>query len=111
MCRAQSVTVGNSGALPGGFAIMPDARLDDGRLDVVILAPAGPLGWADVGYRVVVGSRRDDARLARHRASQVEISTDGTALPRHVDGEIIAPSRELSVRVLPDALLVRIPAG
>ena len=72
MCRAQSVTVGNSGALPGGFAIMPDARLDDGRLDVVILAPAGPLGWADVGYRVVVGSRRDDARLARHRASQVK---------------------------------------
>jgi diacylglycerol kinase family enzyme len=110
--RAQSVTVGNSGALPGGFAIMPDARLDDGRLDVVVLAPAGPLGWADVGYRVALGSRRDDARLERFRAAAVEIrAVGGTSLPRQVDGEIIAPSRSLSVRVLPAALLVRVPGS
>jgi diacylglycerol kinase family enzyme len=64
--RAQSVTVGNSGALPGGFPIMPAARLDDGLLDVVVLAPASVVGWADVGLRVLFRSRRDDARLARY---------------------------------------------
>jgi diacylglycerol kinase (ATP) len=111
--RARCVTVGNSGALPGGFAIMPDARLDDGRLDVVVLAPSGPLGWADVGYRVALGSHRDDAQLERFRAGTVEIHAvePAAVLPRQVDGELIERSSALSVRVLPRALLVRVPAG
>jgi len=108
---ARCVTVGNSGALPGGFAIMPDARLDDGLLDVVVLAPSGPLGWADVGYRVALGSQRDDAQLERLRAGRVEIraAEQATGLPRQVDGELIEPSNALTVRVLPGALLVRVP--
>jgi diacylglycerol kinase (ATP) len=111
--RARCVTVGNSGALPGGFAIMPDARLDDGRLDVVVLAPSGPLGWTGVGYRVALGSRRDDAQLERFRAGTVEIrAVDPAAgLPRQVDGELIEPSAGLTVRVLPAALLVRVPTS
>jgi diacylglycerol kinase family enzyme len=111
--RARCVTVGNSGALPGGFAIMPDARLDDGRLDVVVLAPSGPLGWADVGYRVARGSHRDDVQLERFRAATVEIAAAEPAvgLPRQVDGELIGPSTTLTVRVLPAALLVRVPTA
>ncbi|HTA01597.1 MAG TPA: diacylglycerol kinase family protein [Streptosporangiaceae bacterium] len=105
---ARSVTVGNSGALPGGFLIMPGARLDDGLLDVLVLAPAGPLGWANVGYRVLIRSRRDDLRLERYRASSIEISADAD-LPRQVDGEMIAPGRSLTVAVRPGALLVRVP--
>jgi len=107
--RARSVTVGNSGALPGGFPIMPDARLDDGVLDVVILAPSGPLSWLQVGLRVVTGSRHDDSHLERHRARLVEIRSDAE-LPRQVDGEVIAPGRSLTVVVQPGALLVRVPA-
>src|SRR3984885_8177339 len=42
---ARSVVVGNSGLLPGGFSLLPAARLDDGMLDVGVLAPHGPLGW------------------------------------------------------------------
>jgi diacylglycerol kinase family enzyme len=108
---ARCVTVGNSGALPGGFAIMPDARLDDGKLDVVVLAPSGLLGWTDVGYRVALGSRRDDAQLERLRVGTVEIRAvqPAVALPRHVDGELIEPSTWLTVRVLPAALMVRVP--
>lgn len=114
--RARCVTVGNSGALPGGFAIMPDARLDDGRLDVVVLAPAGLPGWADVGWRVALGSRRDDAQLQRCQASSVEIRAgepggEAPELPRQLDGEIVSTSSALSVRVLPGALLVRVPAA
>jgi diacylglycerol kinase family enzyme len=106
--RARSVTVGNSGALPGGFPIMPDALLDDGLLDVLILAPTGPFGWADVGYRVLVRSRRDDLRLERHRARTVQIQANAE-LPRQVDGEMIGSARSLMVAVLPGALTVRVP--
>jgi diacylglycerol kinase family enzyme len=106
--QARSVTVGNSGALPGGFPIMPDALLDDGMLDVLILAPAGPMGWANVGYRVLVRSRRDDMRLERYRARTVEIQANAE-LPRQVDGELIGCARSLTVAVLPGALTVRVP--
>jgi diacylglycerol kinase family enzyme len=116
--RAHGVTVGNSGALPGGFAVMPDALLDDGRLDVVVLAPAGLPGWADIGYRIAVGSRRDDAQLERYQARTVEIHAQGPGpgvarqlLPRQLDGEIVEASSTLSVRILPAALLVRVPAA
>ena len=106
--HARSVTVGNSGALPGGFVILPDARVDDGVLDVLILAPSGLAGWVQVGLRVAVRSRADDRQLERHRARSVEIRADAE-LPRQLDGEIISSGRSLTVAVRPGALLVRVP--
>jgi diacylglycerol kinase family enzyme len=106
--RARSVAVGNCGLLPGGFPIMPGAELDDGLLDVAILAPRGPLGWANVGYRVIISSQRDDRQLERCRASRIEIRADAE-LPRQVDGEVIAAGDSLTVEVQPDALIVRVP--
>lgn len=106
--QARSVAVGNAGLLPGGFALLPDARLDDGVLDVGILAPASPAGWARVAYRVITGSRHDDRRLERYQARRVEIQATAD-LPREVDGEVITPGRTLTIEVRPGALLVRAP--
>ena len=108
--RARSVVVGNAGLLPGGFALLPDARLDDGLLDVGILAPSSPLGWARVAYRIMAGSRYEDGQLERYRARRIEIRA-AAELPREVDGEVIEPGRSLTVTVAPAALLVRVPAG
>ncbi len=105
---ARSVVVGNVGLLPGGFALLPDARLDDGLLDVGILAPAGLAGWGLVARRVVTGSRHDDLNLERYRARRVEIEADAE-LPREVDGEVITPGPSLTVTLRPGALLVRVP--
>jgi len=104
--RARSVVVGNAGFLPGGFALLPDARPDDGLLDVGILGPASLPDWLRVGYRVLRRSRRDDRHLERLRARRVEITADAV-LPRQADGEIIGPGRSLTVTVRPGALLVR----
>ena len=106
--RARCVVVGNAGLLPGGFALLPDARLDDGLLDVGILAPSGPVGWLRVAHRVLTGSGRDSRQLERHQARRVEISA-GMELPREVDGEVIAPGRSLTVTLLRRALSVRVP--
>jgi diacylglycerol kinase family enzyme len=106
--RARCVVVGNSGLLPGGFPLLPDARPDDGVLDVGILAPGGPVGWISVGYRVISSSRRDDSWLERHRATRIEISA-AVPLPRQADGELQGAGRDLTVTLLPGALLVRVP--
>ncbi len=105
---AQTVAVGNLGLLPGGFSLLPDARMDDGKLDVAILAPAGLPGWVSIGVRVVGASRHDDSQLRRYQARQVEVSAD-TELPRQVDGELLGASRTLSVVARPGALRVMVP--
>lgn len=108
--RARSVVVGNAGLLPGGFTLLPRARLDDGQLDVGILAPTGPFGWGRVAHRVLARSPRDDRQLERYRARRIEIHTDAE-LPREVDGEMITPGRSLTITLRPGALLVRVPAS
>jgi len=107
--RARCVVIGNAGLLPGGFVLLPRARLDDGLLDVGILAPSGPAGWLRVAHRVLTHSGRDCPQLERHQARRIEIRA-GTDLPREVDGEVIAPGRSLTVTLLRSALTVRVPS-
>jgi diacylglycerol kinase family enzyme len=105
---ARSVVVANAGLLPGGFTLLPGARLDDGLLDVGILAPSGAWDWIRLAGRLLARDRRQDRALPRLQARRVRISADGI-LPRQVDGEIIPPGRALSVSVCPRALVVRLP--
>jgi diacylglycerol kinase family enzyme len=106
--EARCVVVGNAGLLPGGFPLLPDARPDDGLLDVGILAPSSLAGWIRVGYRVLTRSRHDDHRLERFRARHVHITTPAP-LPRETDGEIISPAQSLEVTLRPASLIVKTP--
>jgi diacylglycerol kinase family enzyme len=107
--RARCVVVGNAGLLPGGFVLLPEARLDDGRLDVGILAPSGTLGWPRVAGRILTRSDRQDQQLERFQARHVEISA-GADLPRQIDGEVAAAGQTLVVSVCPGALTIRQPS-
>ena len=106
--RARCVVVANAGLLPGGFTLLPEARLDDGLLDVGILAPSGAWGWMRMAGRVLARDRREDRALERFQARRVQISAD-VELPRQVDGEIVSPAQALGVSVRPGALVVRQP--
>ena len=112
---ARSVVVGSAGLLPGprylprgGFSLLPDARLDDGVLDVGILAPAGALGWLLVAGQVLLHDRHQHRWLERYQARHVKITAD-RELPRQADGELLGPGRALTVSVWPGALTVRRP--
>jgi diacylglycerol kinase family enzyme len=106
--QARCVVVGNAGLLPGGFTLLPQARLDDGLLDVGILAPSGAAGWLRVAHQVLSRSGRGGSQLERHQARRVEIKAE-EELPREVDGEVITPGRSLTVTLLRRALTVRVP--
>ena len=106
--RARCVVAANAGLLPGGFTLLPGARLDDGWLDVGILAPSGAWDWVRVAGRVLARSRSADRPLERCQARRVLISAQAE-LPRQIDGEVAAPARALSVSVCPGALTVRQP--
>lgn len=106
--RAHSVVVGNVGTLPGGFAFLHGACLDDGLVDVGILAPKGLLGWAFVARWVLAGRHHPERQFEHYTARQVEVSA-AAELPRELDGDVIAPGRSLAVSVWHKALLVRAP--
>lgn len=110
--NAQSIVVANSGVLPGGLAVSPQSRLDDGLLDVTLLAPRGPLGWPAVLWGMVQAGRRGvaDRHLLSLPTRTVAISADRT-LPRQLDGEPIPAGSDLAVRIAGRALTVRIPGA
>ena len=102
------VLVGNTGTLVGGLALMPEAAIDDGRLDVVSLAPKGMFGWLGVAARVVTRNRRGSRRIEHWQACEVVVTSD-VAQPAQVDGDLIGEVRELRISVDAGALVVRVP--
>ncbi len=92
--------------MAAGASLVFAARLDDGLLDVGILAPSGGWDWIRLAGRVLARGRRQDRALGCLQARRVQVSAD-TVLPRQVDGEIVAPGRALTVSVCPGTLVVR----
>ena len=107
--RAVGVIAGNVGRLQAGLALLPGAVPDDGVLDLLILAPRTWRDWPVILGRLV--TRRADAggTSAVLRGARFEISVD-RALPIEFDGELSGQARSLTLRVLPGALAVCVPA-
>jgi diacylglycerol kinase (ATP) len=105
--RARTVVIGNCGRLTGGLVLMPQAQVDDGWLDAVILSPAGVVGWVAVAGRVISRKRKGHKRVDHHRLKSVTIRCDRPEQVQ-VDGDTIGQVRVLSATVDPLALVVRV---
>ncbi len=106
--HARTVVVGNVGFLQAGLPLLPDATIDDGRLDVVLINPARFLHWIRVLVRVLSRGRKLDDTVNRMTGRSVTIRTPGET-PRQIDGDAIEPGREIRAEVLHGRLLVRVP--
>jgi diacylglycerol kinase (ATP) len=51
--RAHSLIVGNCGTLQAGATLLPDAEIDDGVFDVVVMRPRGFFGWVRIAARML----------------------------------------------------------
>ncbi len=108
--RAVGVLVANVGQLQGGITLLPDAKPDDGELDVITLSPRTAADWPVLIGRIL-GRRPDSGRQAdTWRGRKVRISA-GHAVPFEYDGDFIGERSELTVQVLPGALRLRCPAS
>lgn len=47
-----TMIIGNCGGLPGGILLIPDAKPDDGILDIAALKPRGRFGWVRVWNKI-----------------------------------------------------------
>lgn len=106
--RARTLVIGNVGQLQGGMPLIPDAAIDDGRLDVVLLYPRRFLSWVPLAARVLTRSGRTDELITRMTGTEVIVRASSEA-PRQLDGDLIAPGKEIHARCVHGRLLVRVP--
>ncbi|MFC4589149.1 diacylglycerol/lipid kinase family protein [Sphaerisporangium corydalis] len=106
--RAMMVLIGNVGQLQGGLRLLPDAEPDDGRLDILILAPRTPMDWLRVVGHVMTRSQRYDRRAERYTAERAKIDVEPAVL-HECDGDPIGLGSSMSIETRPGALLLRTP--
>jgi YegS/Rv2252/BmrU family lipid kinase len=105
--RVRTVVVGNVGKLQGNIPLLPDAKPDDGILDVVVISIRNVLDWIRVSGRVMRRADVPDRRMERFTAKHVVVEASHTQ-PRQLDGDVIEPGKVMDIQVEPGALIVRV---
>jgi diacylglycerol kinase (ATP) len=106
--RALLVAVANARQYGNGALVAPRARLDDGRLDVVVIGHRSPWVALAQAPMLFVGQLARVPGVRMTPVTHVEIRAAGTML-YHVDGETHTADACLEGRVRPGALRVLSP--
>lgn len=117
-----SLLIGNAGWLPGNLSLMPDAKLDDGLLDVAAVGPRRFWNWIDLWGRVAfanenirpnkIGRQLMDAAanvktIENLTGSKIRVTPDN---PVHLqlDGDVLGIVSEAEFEVVPRAITFRV---
>jgi YegS/Rv2252/BmrU family lipid kinase len=106
--RARTIVIGNVGSLQAGMPLIPEAAIDDGVLDVVLLYPRRFLSWLPLAIRVLTKNKRTDETITRMKGHEIVVRASVDA-PRQLDGDLLAPGKELRATCVHGRLLVRVP--
>jgi YegS/Rv2252/BmrU family lipid kinase len=105
--HVRTVLVGNVGKLQGGLLLLPNARPDDGVLDIAVLAPRNALDWARLTGRVLRRKDVPDRRMERFQGKHVVIEASRPQ-PRQLDGDLIEDGQTMDIEIEAGALAVRV---
>jgi diacylglycerol kinase (ATP) len=106
--RTLLIALANARQYGNGALIAPDARIDDGRLDVVVISHRSPLRALLQVPRIFMGQIARVPGVTIRRAERVQI-TSARPVVYHVDGEPFAGAASITGRVRPRALRVKVP--
>ena len=102
----RTLMVGNCGLIPAGIRLIPDAILDDGQLDVVIMTPATPIGWILIAGKILLRHRYKIDDL-HHRPATSVVARPTHPLAVQLDGDVLDAVSCATIRIEPGALRVR----
>ena len=108
--RATCLLLGNMGTLAGGLTAFPDARPDDGLLEIGVVTADNPAKWAGVLARLATGKAERSRHVHTTRGHRVEVKLD-QAMPYELDGGARKATRRLRVGIEPRAVTVCVPPG
>lgn len=101
--------VANARYFGGGMKIAPEAKLNDGLLDIVAIGDISPLKICANAYRIYLGTHLGMQQVHSAQAKRITArpAADDTIVMIEVDGELVGrlPAK---FEVLPDALRIRL---
>lgn len=106
--RALLVAIANARQYGNGALIAPQARVDDGRLDVVVVADRSLFAAILQAPRLFTGGIARVPGVTMRAATDIEI-TSAHSVFYHLDGEPYVGGASIVGRVRPRALRVRVP--
>lgn len=109
--KARTVILGNVGELPGGVVLMPDAAMDNGKLEVLMADWRGAAGFTQVVTGVLNSTKASKtfmSALQRHLTTSLTVSTSAP-WPVQLDGDTEDEATHLRGEVQRRALLIRVP--
>ncbi|RXW31435.1 diacylglycerol kinase family protein [Propioniciclava flava] len=106
--RVGLAMVANVGAIQGQIQIAPDARPDDGRVDLVLASPDKPTDWGAITTRIL--ARAIDAPgIERAQAKVVTFDVDAP-IAYQIDGDAMGECSHLEATTLTHVLRIMAPA-
>lgn len=99
--KAMLIAVSNGICYGGGMKVTPDAKIDDGLFDILILSPVSKFEFLKVFPKVFSGTHTTHPAVKISRGKSVEIDSDAVA---YADGERVGPL-PVKARVIERGLL------
>jgi diacylglycerol kinase (ATP) len=106
--RATCILMGNVGELFGGIEVFPDARPDDGQLEVGVVTAEGVVQWARTLARTAAGDPVRSPFVRATKARNVKVKLD-RKVRYELDGGDRTMVRAFKVKVEPGALRLCVP--
>lgn len=103
----RSVLFANCGLVPGGIDFIPQAMIDDGMLDVVVMSPRSALGWMLMYMKIMFKHSGKLPIMTVYRSGRIVIKCP-EPMPTQLDGDTSGEATRLTVQVDPRSLLVRV---
>ena len=85
------------------FHIAPMAKIDDGSLDLVFVAPVDRLRILSLLPKLIKGTHIDEAEVTHSAIKSFELIAD-EPVPSHMDGEVQPLQTEFRIELLENAL-------
>ena len=106
--NAATVMIGNCGELTAGLKVMPEAKVDDGLLDAVVVSPRTLGAWLAVGVHFLTRNRFGHSSIVHLVGPEVSVAATRPT-DAQLDGDPVGQATRLECSVRPGALRVRVP--
>lgn len=124
--HVSTILIANCGSLPGNIELIPDAKIDDGLLDIAVLQPKTLLGWLMIWRKVTWENRvlrrtalgrsmikfsgtEKRSTMTYLRGETVSLTVD-EAQPFELDGDAFGEVMGVKLAVDAGGLVVKVPA-
>ena len=87
--------------MPGGIDFIPEAMIDDGMLDVVVMSPRSAIGWLAMYAKILLQAQAEPAGDDLLPLRQDHHPHARNPMPTQLDGDPSGEATKVTVQVAP----------